>query len=252
MKILLSPAKMMSVDASSQWTKRSQPNFLDKTIELQNNLKEFSPSDLENLLDISPKLSKENWERNQEWKENPTKDESLQAILAFKGEVYRGLQAETLNEKALEYLQNNLLIISGLYGLLHPSDEIMQYRLEMGKKLKSKKANNLYMFWKEILTSYLSKLLKKDEPILNLASKEYFKVFDTKKLQNPIIEVDFKDYKNGSLKSIMMYFKNARGKMTRWCAENNIQDINKLKVYNEDGYEYSEDLSKENNLVFIR
>lgn len=252
MKILLSPAKMMSVDASSQWKKRSQPNFLDKSVELQNILKEYSPSDLENLLDISPKLSKENWERNQEWKSNPTKEESLQAIFAFKGEVYRGLKAETLNEKELEYLQNNLLIISGLYGLLQPSDEVMLYRLEMGKKLKTEKANNLYMFWKEILTSYLSKLLKKDEPILNLASKEYFKVFDTKKLQNPIIEVDFKDYKNGSLKSIMMYFKNARGKMTRWCAENNIQDINKLKVYNEDGYEYSEDLSKENNLVFIR
>ncbi|MDR1876006.1 MAG: peroxide stress protein YaaA [Flavobacteriaceae bacterium] len=252
MKILLSPAKMMSLDTRSEWSKRTRPQYLELSKKLQSVLKEYSPLELENLLDISPKLSKENWERNREWKSKPDKKESVQAIFAFKGEVYRGLDAESLSHKALDYLQKNLLIISGLYGLLRPSDEIMPYRLEMGKKLKTSTSKDLYDFWGNTLTGDFNSSLKKGEPILNLASKEYFKVLQPKEFQVPVVEVDFKDYKDGKLKSIIIYFKNARGKMTRWCAENNIKSIEELKTYNEDRYEFSEKLSKDNHLVFIR
>ncbi len=252
MKILLSPAKIMSLDTHSTWTKRTQPEYIDFSKKLHSVLKEYCPSELEELLDISPKLSKENWERNQVWKSNPGKKESVQAILAFKGEVYRGIQAESLSTEALNYLQHNLRIISGLYGLLRPSDEIMLYRMEMGKKLKTENAKDLYGFWRDILTHDFNSSLKKGEPILNLTSKEYFKVFNRKKLDGQVIDIDFKDYKDGKLKSIIVYFKNARGKMTRWCAENNIKKAEDLKTYNEDGYEFSEKFSKENHFVFVR
>lgn len=252
MKILLSPAKIMSLETNSSWNQHTQPEFIDYSKKLQLVLKEYSPSDLENLLNISSKLSEENWERIQKWTPNPLKKECVQAIFAFKGEVYRGLDAESLSKSALDYLQKNLLILSGLYGLLHPSDNIMLYRLEMGKKLKTEQANDLYGFWKDILNTYLNNLLENDEPILNLASKEYFKVIDLKKLKGQVMDIEFKDYKNGSLKSIMMYFKNARGKMTRWCAENSITHWEDIKTYNEDGYEYSDQLSTEKSLVFVR
>lgn len=252
MKILLSPAKIMSLQTHSYWSMHTQPELIDYAKKLQFVLKEYSPSELESLLNISPKLSRENWERIQEWNPNPSKAECIQAIFAFKGEVYRGLDAESLSNSSLTYLQNNLLIISGLYGLLHPSDDIMLYRLEMGKKLKTEQAIDLYGFWREILTLYLNTLLTKDEPILNLASKEYFSVFNRNKLKGRVTDIEFKDYKNGSLKSIMMYFKKARGKMTRWCAENSINNIEDIKTYNGDDYEFSDKLSTENNLVFIR
>jgi cytoplasmic iron level regulating protein YaaA (DUF328/UPF0246 family) len=252
MKILLSPAKIMSLETTSHWNRHTQPEYIDFSKKLHSVLKEYSPSELESLLDISPKLSKENWERIQEWKANPSKKESVQSVFAFKGEVYRGLDAETLSSASLNYLQKNLLIISGLYGLLRPSDDVMLYRMEMGKKLKIDNSKDLYGFWGDTLTHYFNSSLKKDEPILNLSSKEYFKVFKAKNLTGKIIDVEFKDYKDGKLKSITIYFKNARGKMTRWCAENNIKKIDDIKTYNENGYEFSEKLSKENNLVFIR
>ncbi|MDR3273095.1 MAG: peroxide stress protein YaaA [Flavobacteriaceae bacterium] len=252
MKILLSPAKIMSLETSSKWKKRTHPEYVKLSQTLHSELKDYSPTELENLLHISPKLSKENWERNQAWKPNPSKNECLQAVFAFKGEVYRGLDAETLSPSALDYLQENLRIISGLYGLLKPADEIMLYRLEMGKKLPTKNAKNLYEFWSERLTNDFNSLLKKDEFIVNLASQEYFKVLNTKELKGRIIDVEFKDYRNGKLQSIMMYFKNARGKMTRWCAENNIGNSETLKVYHEDRYEFSDELSDENRWTFIR
>ncbi|WP_128330256.1 peroxide stress protein YaaA [Apibacter sp. HY039] len=252
MKILLSPAKLMSMESSSEWSQRTQPEYIERSNQLQTILKEYNPSELEKLLDISPKLSKENWERNQAWKAKPSNNESLQAVLAFKGEVYRGLEAESLSKKGLDYLQKNLFILSGLYGLLKPSDVVMPYRLEMGKKLKTGNSKDLYEFWGETLTTHLKSTLKKDEPIINLASKEYFKVLNSKELNHPIIEVDFKDFKDGKLKSIMMYFKNARGKMTRWCAENEIKKVEDLKTYHEDGYEFSEKNSDATRLVFIR
>lgn len=252
MKILLSPAKIMSLETNSSWNEHSQPILIDYSKKLQFVLKNYSPSELGNLLNISSKLSGENWERIQQWSSNPSKKECVQAIFAFKGEVYRGLNAESLSNSSLNYLQKNLLIISGLYGLLHPSDDIMLYRLEMGKKLKTEQANDLYGFWRNILTNYLNNQLKNDEPILNLASNEYFKVFDSEKLKGQIMNIEFKDYRNGSLKSIMKYFKNARGKMTRWCAENSITQLDDIKTYNEDGYEFSDQLSTKRNLIFIR
>lgn len=252
MKILLSPAKLMSIEPVSQWHKHTQPEYIELSKKLHSVLKEYTPKELENLLDISPKLSQESWERNQEWKPNPSKKESLQAIYAFKGEVYRGLNAKNLPSTALNYLQKNLLIISGLYGILRPSDDIMPYRLEIGKKLKTEKSKDLYSFWEQTLTHYLNSHLENDEPILNLCSKEYFKVFKTKNLKGKVVNVEFKDFKDNKWKYIVIYIKNARGKMARWCAINNIKDVEKLKVYNEDGYEFSEELSQNNNLVFVR
>lgn len=252
MKILLSPAKIMGLNTQNQWKKKTSPLFIEDSAYLQSYLKEFSPSELENMLEISPKLSRENWERNQQWKSNPSKQECIQAIFAFKGEVYRGLETETLSSNSLSYLEKNIFILSGLYGILKPSNLIMLYRLEMGKKLQTEKCKNLYSFWTNKLTEHVNSQLKGKEPIINLASKEYFKALDYKNIKSPIIDVDFKDYKNGKLKSIMMHFKNARGKMTRWCADNNIQKIEDLKNFREANYAYSEELSVPNHLVFVR
>ena len=251
MKILLSPAKMMSLVTNASW-KATTPQFLEYSKEIMDVMKEMSANDLENLMKISKEIANMNVERNQLWNTNPSKSESVSAALAFKGEVYRALNAETINVDAQQYLNKNVFLLSGLYGMLRPSDTIMLYRLEMGSKLDIKGSKNLYGFWKEILTPYFNSILKEDEFILNLASNEYVKVLDKKKLKVPVVEVEFQDFKDGKLKKIMMYFKHARGAMARYCIDNNINTLDGVKFFNVDGYCYDENLSKENLLIFTR
>ncbi len=251
MKILLSPAKMMSLETKASW-KATTPQFLNYSKEIMDVMKEMSATDLETLMKISKDIATMNVERNQEWNINPTESQSVSAALAFKGEVYRALDAESLNEKAQAYLNENVFLLSGLYGMLRPTDAIMLYRLEMGSKLDVNGSKNLYGFWKQILTPFFNSKLQPDEFILNLASNEYAKVLDKKKLNAPIYEVEFQDYKDGKLKKIMMYFKHARGAMARYCAENNINTLDGVKAFNIDGYRFDENLSKENVLIFTR
>lgn len=251
MKILLSPAKMMSLETNADW-KATTPQFLEHSQEIMNVMKEMSATDLETLMKISKDIADMNVERNQEWSVKPTAKKSVSAALAFKGEVYRALNAETLSEDAQKYMNKNVFLLSGLYGMLRPADKIMLYRLEMGSKLDVNGSKNLYGFWKEILTPFFNSKLKKDEFILNLASNEYAKVLDKKALKVPMVEVEFQDYKDGKLKKIMMYFKHARGAMARYCAENNVQTLDEVKAFDVDGYRYDENLSKENLLIFTR
>lgn len=252
MKILLSPAKLMDLETDGEWNKSTTPKFLSYSEKVMTELRELSPKDLEKLMSISRDLSEMNVERYNKWKPKPTKAKSLQAALAFKGEVYRGLDAETLDENAQQYLNDNLFILSGLYGILKPSDRVMLYRLEMGSKLDVKGSKNLYGFWKETLTNFVNSKMKKNEPLLNLASSEYAKVIDDKKLKGQKIDVEFYDYKNGELKQIMVFFKQARGAMARYCAENNISEIDEVKNFNYNNYIFDAKLSTDTKLVFLR
>ena len=175
-----------------------------------------------------------------------------QALFAYDGDVYEGLDAYSLSEMQIDKLQGSLRILSGLYGVLKPLDLIAPYRLEMGIKLPVGKVANLYAFWKEKITQALNDELQEGELFINLASEEYFKAIDTTKLKVPVITPIFKDYKGDTLKIISFYAKKARGRMVRFLAENEIRSVEDLKGFNADGYAFSEKFSEENTLVFVR
>jgi len=252
MKILLSPAKLMSLESDGKWNKSGIPKFIGQSETIMKKLRKLKTAELEDLMSISNELAELNRERNLEWSPKPKSAESLQAVLAFQGEAFRGLNPASLDEKAQKWLNDHLMILSGLYGILSPKDRIMLYRLEMGSRFGVENSKNLYGFWKETLTDHVNSKLKKDEILLNLASVEYSKAIDNKKLKSPKIDVKFLDFKNGKLKPIMAYFKNARGSMCRYCAENEVSGLDQLKLFNEDRYAYDEKLSSEHELVFVR
>ena len=252
MKLITSPAKLMTVGNTTELLKTTTPKFIDEASYIQTHLKEKDPKFLSELMEISPKLADENWERNQKWTAKPKAEESSPAILAFVGEVYRGLDANTLNQQAIDYLQKNYRMLSGLYGLLKPSDKVMLYRLEMGRKFQFDQYKNLYEFWTEKVTEQLNSELKKDELVLNLASNEYIKVVNKKALKGKVIEFDFYEYKDGKLKTIVVYTKHARGLVVRYCAENNAQTLDDVKGFNYEGYRIDEEKSTDSKLVFTR
>ena len=252
MKILSSPAKLMNIENSNKFLRTSQPHFIHDAAQIHKTLKHKSPKYLSELMEISSKLADENWERNQKWNSNPSAKESAPALMAFCGEVYRGLDAKSLDEKSIKYLQKNYRMLSGMYGLLKPSDRIMLYRLEMGRKFKFDGYKNLYEFWTEKVTKQLNSELKSKDIVLNLASKEYFKVIDKEKLNAPVIDFEFYDYKEGKLKTIVVYSKHARGLVARYCAENNVKTLDEVKGFNLENYRIDEKLSEETKLVFTR
>lgn len=242
----------MNISNSTEFLKPSKPTFIQEATLIQSYLKEKSPKFLSELMEISPKLAEENWERNQNWKANPTVKESAPAMFAFTGEVYRGLDANTLSKEAVDYLQKNYRILSGLYGWLKPSDKVMLYRLEMGRNFEFEHYKNLYEFWQDKVTTQLNSELKKKDLVLNLASNEYFKVIDKKKVNAPIINFDFYELKSGKPKTIVVYTKHARGLVVRFCAETNAQTLNDIKAFNYEGYRIDEERSTDSNLVFVR
>ncbi|TXF78958.1 peroxide stress protein YaaA [Chryseobacterium sp.] len=252
MKIISSPAKLMNTANSTELLKLTTPRFIEDAALIHTYLKEKSPKYLAGLMELSQKLADENWERNQNWKPKPKTGESAPAAFAFTGEVYRGLDIKTLDKKAINYLQKNYRMLSGLYGLLKPSDKIMLYRLEMGRKFEFEHYRNLYEFWREKLTEQLNSELKAKDMILNLASSEYFKVFDRQKLNAPVIDFDFFEMKEGKLKTIVVYTKHARGMMVRYCAETQAKTLNDVKAFNLEGYRIDEGLSTKTKLVFTR
>lgn len=242
----------MNIENSNAFLKSTQPHFIEESTLIQKTLKNKSPKYLSELMEISSKLADENWERNQNWKPKPSAKESAPALMAFSGEVYRGLDAATLDEKAVKYLQKNFRMLSGLYGLLKPSDRIMLYRLEMGRKFKFENYKNLYDFWKEKVTSQLNRELNTKDLVLNLASKEYFKVIDREKIKSPVIDFEFYELREGKMKTIVVYTKHARGLVARFCAENNVKTLNEVKAFNLENYRIDEKLSTKTNLVFTR
>jgi len=252
MKILLSPAK--SLDFKSKLpTERSSNICFEKEAEYLNSiLKSKSPVELSDLMSISSKIANLNYERNHDWSLPFTKKNARQAVYAFSGDVYRGLNAYTIETKKVDFLQNTVRIISGLYGLIKPLDLIQPYRLEMGTKLAFDSNKNLYDFWREKITNQLNSELFENEPVLNLASNEYFKAIDTKVIKSDVYSANFKQFKDGNYKTIAIFSKKARGMMTRYIIDNNITDINSLKSFNIDGYVYHKDLSSEKELIFSR
>jgi len=252
MKLVLSPAKSLDFESKLPTTKTSESCFLKESERLNKLLKKKSARSLSKLMSISPALGELNYERNQEWQLPFTKDNARQAIYAFSGDVYRGLDAYTIPKDKIEKVQDTVRIISGLYGVLKPLDLMQPYRLEMGTKFPVGKNKNLYEFWKQKITQTLNDELEEGELFLNLASNEYFKAIDVKALKVPVVTATFKDFKNGEYKTIMTFAKLARGYMTRYIIDTNANTIDDLKGFNYEGYGFSEAMSSETELVFIR
>lgn len=252
MKIITSPAKLMNTENSTDLLRSTSPKFIDDAAFIHSFLKPKSPKYLSELMEISPKLADENWERNQKWKSKPTGKESAPAMYAFTGEVYRGLDAKTLDKKAVDYLQKNYRMLSGLYGLLKPSDKVMLYRLEMGRPFEFDEYKNLYSFWTDKITEQLNAEMKKNELLLFLCSNEYGKVIDRKKLNHKVIDFEFYELREGKLKTIVVYTKHARGMVVRFCAETQAKTLNDVKAFNYEGYRIDEEKSTDTKLVFTR
>ncbi|PWI31419.1 peroxide stress protein YaaA [Flavobacteriaceae bacterium LYZ1037] len=252
MKLVLSPAKSLDFESQLPTTKTSESQFLSDSERINKLLKKKSARSLSKLMSISKDLSELNYQRNQDWQLPFTKDNARPAVYAFNGDVYRGLDVYTLDVKKLDKLQNTVRILSGLYGVLKPLDLIQAYRLEMGTKLPIGKNKNLYEFWKKKVTKALNEELEDNELFLNLASNEYFKAIDTKTLKVPVIDIDFKELKNGDYKTIGIFAKLARGLMARFIIDTNAKTIEDIKGFNLENYRFHEQLSKENRLVFTR
>ena len=252
MKILLSPAKSLDYKSDLPTPKTSEGCFLNEAQHLNNILKEKSPNELSDLMGISSSLGELNYQRNNSWSLPFSSKNARQSIYAFSGDVYRGLDSYTIDEDKIDFMQNSVRIISGLYGLLKPLDLIQPYRLEMGTKMPVDDNKNLYEYWRQKITNQLNKELADDEPVLNLASNEYFKAIDSKVVKTDIYTANFKQLKNGEYKTIAIFSKKARGMMTRFIIDNNITDINDLKSFNYDGYMFHESLSSKNEFIFTR
>tara|TARA_B100001769_G_scaffold70727_1_gene52843 strand:- start:330 stop:1094 length:765 start_codon:yes stop_codon:yes gene_type:complete len=254
MKILISPAKSLDFESNLPTKIITKPYFVNEANNINSILKKKSPQDIQKLMTISEKLAELNWERNQKFSaQEIDKQINRAAIYAFNGDVYSGLDPYTLPEEKIDKMQSQIRILSGLYGVLRPLDQIQAYRLEMGTKISIGSNNNLYSFWKNKVTNQLKSELEERELILNLASKEYFSVIDTSLLSNTIISPEFKDFKNGKLKIISFYAKKARGLMARYLIDEDIFDLEGIRLFSSEGYRYSEEESKnETSPVFIR
>ena len=251
MKILISPAKSLDFENKVETTFNTVPLFNDKAIQVNNSIKDLSAPDLSRLMTISPKLGDLNWIRNQDFQKNNSKEK--QAIFAFNGDVYDGIDANTISTSNHEKLQSSLRILSGLYGILKPFDKIKPYRLEMGTKISIDGSKNLYDFWKKNVTDSILKEIKEEEIIINLASNEYFSVIDFSLIDNKIITPQFKDFKNGKLKIISFYAKKARGLMTRFLIDNDIQSSSDIENFNSSGYTFNQaETADSSSPVFVR
>ena len=230
--------------------KTSQPVFINEAKSLVNEINKMNISEIQDFMEISEKLAHLNFQRFQNWSLPFNKTNSSPAIYSFSGDVYEGLDAYSLEEEDVKFAQRNLLILSGLYGILKPLDLIQPYRLEMGRKLKYESHKNLYSFWNEKISLYLNNI--KDKVIINLASNEYFNVVNKEKISKKIISPIFKDEKNGKFKIISFYAKKARGLMANYIIKNKIDDPSQLIKFNINGYTYNKNLSTDFYPVFTR
>ncbi len=254
MLLVISPAKTLDYDTSPQTSEYSIPDYLDEAEMLINRVKEYSQPEIMELMVVSEKIARLNFERFKTWRTPFTPENSKQAVLAFKGDVYSGLDAETFSAKDFEFAQQHLRILSGLYGLLRPLDLMQPYRLEMGRKIDNDRGKNLYEFWRNVVTEGINAQLKKTRSniLVNLASNEYFKVINTKTLNAELITPAFKDYKNGQYKMMGVYAKKARGQFSRFVIKNQLEEPSELKKFNVDGYQFNEELTAGNQWVFTR
>ena len=251
MLAILSPAKSLNTDLNVNRFGNSTPEFLEQAAQLADMMRGFSPSDLASLMKLSDKLSALNAARFEEWSIDHGSDDLLPAIYAFNGDVYQGLDVQTLDARALDRLSDHIRILSGLYGLLRPFDAMRPYRLEMGTKLKGQAISSLPDFWKSRVTEALNEQLN-GQPLVNLASNEYSAAVDLKSIDGSVISPVFKDLKNGEYKIISFYAKRARGLMARFMVESDTQTADDLLDFDYDGYAFSKTHSKADAPCFIR
>ncbi|MEQ4530024.1 MAG: peroxide stress protein YaaA [Mixta sp.] len=254
MLMVISPAKTLDYTTPLATHRYTQPALLEKSQQLINIARDLSPAQIASLMSISDKLALLNAQRFNDWQPAFTPENARQAILAFKGDVYTGLEAERFSEADFDFAQQHLRMLSGLYGVLRPLDLMQPYRLEMGIKLANPAGKDLYSFWGETLTQALNEALatQGDDVLINLASDEYFKAIQPKKLNGQLIKPVFLDEKNGKFKVISFYAKKARGLMCRYIIENRLQAAEQLKAFNLEGYFFDEESSRGNELVFKR
>ena len=254
MLIVISPAKTLDYESEIPDLATTQPDFLKESAALIEELRGLSPQDISSLMKVSDKLGVLNYDRFQQWKRPFTDKNARPALLAFKGDVYTGLAAETMGVRDFNYAQKHLRMLSGLYGLLRPLDLMQPYRLEMGTKFANARGKNLYEFWDGKITEALNEQLHslKSRELVNLASNEYFKSVQPKNLEAEIITPHFKDWKNGQYKMISFFAKKARGMMSRWAIDNRVKKAEELKGFDVAGYAYNPEMSKGNDWVFTR
>lgn len=254
MIIVISPAKTLDFETPPGTQEHTQPGFLDDSAELIDTLRKLEPDQIGTLMSISPKLAVLNSNRYFSWQRPFTLDNSKQAIFAFKGDVYTGLDAETMTAAELVFAQQHLRMLSGLYGVLRPLDLMQPYRLEMGTQLKNPRGNNLYEFWDDKITLALNQDLAKqqDDILINLASNEYFQSIQPSKLKARIITPVFKDQKNGVYKIISFFAKKARGMMSRHIIRNKLMEPDAIKNFDVAGYQFSKADSTQDEWIFTR
>jgi cytoplasmic iron level regulating protein YaaA (DUF328/UPF0246 family) len=254
MLIVISPAKTLDYETPPATKTHTKPAMLKQSQQLIDILRNYSALDLAELMKLSMKLAELNFERNHDWKPPFNSRNAKQAVLAMKGDVYTGLDAESLTQEDFDFAQQHLRILSGLYGVLKPLDLMQPYRLEMGTKLANPQGKDLYSFWGDTITRAINKALKAqgDDILINLASNEYYKSIKPKLVEGRIITPQFKEKKNDSYRTIGIFAKRARGLMSRHIIENRLQDPEAIKDFKTDGYRFSKQQSQGDQWVFVR
>ena len=254
MLIVISPAKKLDYSSPVAAKNHSQPELLDHSAELLQGLKKLSPQDVCALMGLSDNLGALNYERFQAWDRPFTEDNAKPAILAFKGDVYQGLDADSMTDKQLEWAQGHLRILSGLHGLLRPMDLMQPYRLEMGTRFANQRGKDLYQFWGNIITDEINSLLSnaKSPVLLNLASNEYFKSVQQKNIAGRIVTPVFMDKKGDKYKIVSFYAKKARGLMSAYIIKNKITAVEGIKKFDVDGYRFNSAMTDGDSWVFTR
>ena len=254
MLTIISPAKTLDFESPAPTDDFSQPAHLTQSRKLNRRLRELSSSDISSLMKVSNNIADLNVERNRRWKTPFTPDNAKQALFAFRGDVYIGLDADSMTSENIQFAQNHLRVLSGLYGLLRPLDLMQAYRLEMGSRLKTDQGNNLYQFWDMRITKALNSELKQMESrvLINLASIEYYKSVKSKSIRGQIVTPVFKDYHQDRYQVIGFFAKKARGLMARYIIDEEITQVEALRQFNGEGYSYNSSLSSEEEWVFTR
>lgn len=254
MLIVLSPAKTLDYETPPKTRKSSQPALLEQSASLVEDARQLSPDQIGKLMGISDKLAALNHERFMNWGLPFTPENARQSVLAFKGDVYTGLDAETMKAADFDYAQKHLRILSGLYGVLRPLDLMQPYRLEMGLKFRNRGGKDLYTFWGDAITQSLNEQLAalKSEVLVNLASNEYFRAVKPRTLHADVITPVFKDLKNGKYRVISFFAKKARGQMARYAIDHRLKDVEGLKTFRGDGYRFNRAASTAREWVFTR
>jgi cytoplasmic iron level regulating protein YaaA (DUF328/UPF0246 family) len=254
MIVILSPAKRLNFEIPNLAQKHTIPSFMGESEELVEHLKKMSARKLQKLMKINDNLAESNYERYQNWTPEFNEEVAKPAILAFRGDVFLGMDPQSFDKKDFDFAQEHVRILSGLHGILKPLDLIRPYRLEMGTQLRIGKARNLYEFWGDKITNSItgSQAYQSDKTLVNLASKEYAGSVNMDSIQGRVIEPAFKEYKNGSYRPVHIFMKRARGMMTSYLVKNRIEDPEKIKLFDWDGYEYNDQLTRGNQWVFTR